>query len=797
MARRGTWGVAASALGALLLCGCGSHLTGPDKAPPGSLPAQFQTQLDKELKALGKDPSQTTTEAPTKDDDVVFDLAAVLLDGNGQPLPPGSPSVSGVRLAWTERLTGDYDQNGEVNTGDLAPLAQHLQAAVQYDTASQHGGFAAWPSGDPDTAGAANWRLARINGDNNGLITSADITPIAKHWKEALQGYRVYRKGPSDTSFKLLPNPDDAGSSVTVTKPTPPQPGQLVPVRYSFTDSQATAGSLGAGVYEFYVAPYDSGSKQEGVSSFAVSVDITTGTVNHAPVAQLTATPGFAGAPAPITLDATGSYDTDGTVTEYDWDVDGDGTVDYKSTDPAPPAQSSSGAAVGLTVLGTGKLQVTFPNGSDQWINPTVTVLDNQGLYSPPATHPLAVTGWQNTVITGGQQISHDVDFQVLDMQPDPTSVRVLAAGVGTLGTETAEGLCLAWIDGDSITEQAEAMPFSDPQIAQIYGFVPYTTNVTHFVLGFTSDLHPMAVLSTMTPLGIAKYQYNVISMEQLSTGQWEAKRIEADYSGEHTVADYLYSGNYMAPGQFTINCTGGDGETVGSHEPIFYVYSSDASWRFELASDDNSAGTNASHFALDSKDILHCLPGGAYWNQSGIFLATYQAPETWKVDTLAPGEFDLSGRKTVVTNYRYSTEGQLYLAVSRFLTESAPYYDNSDIVVLKQAGSGFEATALGALDGDESGFWLQGESAYVFSYGERNASGNEGIYLQEVTPSAPVVDDTICSIAMGAGSPPVQSVHSCINADGAAYAVYSVDYGPDGNAQYFARRLDPRISHP
>ena len=52
---------------------------------------------------------------------------------------------------------------------------------------------------------------------------------------------------------------------------------------------------------------YDSASGQGGPASVTVSVDMTTYAVNHAPVAILTVTPTFAGAPAAVTLDASAS----------------------------------------------------------------------------------------------------------------------------------------------------------------------------------------------------------------------------------------------------------------------------------------------------------------------------------------------------------------------------------------------------------------------------------------------------------------------------------------------------------
>jgi hypothetical protein len=315
--------------------------------------------------------------------------------------------------------------------------------------------------------------------------------------------------------------------------------------------------------------------------------------------------------------------------------------------------------------------------------------------------------------------------------------------------------------------------------------------------LGFTNDKRPLIAANAILQSGFS-YYYKVFTIEQLPSNLWQVKQLTVNYNGVALNLHSFGGGNYdRASGLLAFNCSAstGDGTTLAGDDR-YYAYYRNNGWTLENAKNQD-IGSNGNVFLFDQNNGLHCLPGGDYWNQSGIFFATYQAPETWKVDTLATGEFDLSGRKTVVSDYGYGADGKLYLTISRFLSAPPPYYDNADIVVLKQTGTGFEATTLGDLDGHESDFWLQDGTAYVFSYGERTASDNEGFYLQEVTPSGLLVGDTICSIASGAGTPPIESLHSCINVDKAAYAVYSVGYGPDGNAQYFARRLDPRVLHP
>jgi hypothetical protein len=157
------------ALGALALvallfsCGKDAGIQGnaADRGNPEGAPRihELMDRLNAELARLGKDPAKTASIAPSGSDNAVFDLSAVLVDAAGDPLSPEDISagaeVSGVRLDWTERLTGDYDQNGEVNIGDLTPMAQYWQAAVSYDEPALHGGFERWPSGNPEDPGSA------------------------------------------------------------------------------------------------------------------------------------------------------------------------------------------------------------------------------------------------------------------------------------------------------------------------------------------------------------------------------------------------------------------------------------------------------------------------------------------------------------------------------------------------------------------------------------------------------------------------------------------------------------------
>jgi hypothetical protein len=216
----------------LALCGCGFSSRQDLVGPSDNLQEALERQLASELTRLGKDPSKISSLAPTGNDNAAFDLRARLLDANGSPLLPGEPGAAAVQLTWTERLIGDYDQNGVVNITDLTALGQSWKAHIKYEPAAAHNGFANWPFGDPDDSGpgAANWRLARIDGDggvdlstNEGEVSIYDVTPLAQHWHEQLAGYRIERgvnRGAGLIEWETESIDLGQGNSPTIARPT-------------------------------------------------------------------------------------------------------------------------------------------------------------------------------------------------------------------------------------------------------------------------------------------------------------------------------------------------------------------------------------------------------------------------------------------------------------------------------------------------------------------------------------------------------------------------------------------------
>ncbi len=120
---------------------------------------------------------------------------------------------------------------------------------------------------------------------------------------------------------------------------------------------------------------------------------VYTGSVNRSPTAVLSAVPTSGLAPLQVTLDATGSADLDGDPLTYDWDF-GDGPV----------------------LMGTTALTTTHTYSANGVYTATLTVKDNAGGVSDPATAritvgnnppaPTITTPLSNTLFVVGQVIT-------------------------------------------------------------------------------------------------------------------------------------------------------------------------------------------------------------------------------------------------------------------------------------------------------------------------------------------------------------------------------------------------------
>ncbi len=219
----------------------------------------LEAQLLDELALLGKDPQRIVSSAPQGSGNAVFNLQAEIVD----PDDSGGNAPTGVQLSWTARVIGDYDQNGEVGIADITPLGQFFKGSVSYDAAELHDGISYWPQGDPFAAGSSNWRSAAVDGDGNGEINVADITPIAIHFGERMDGFNIFIRETGETEYSILPNLLDPFRDVSVGL----QPAGNNPANYSVQIPWPSSGMA-----EIAVAGYDTSTGGGAALSNSVTV---------------------------------------------------------------------------------------------------------------------------------------------------------------------------------------------------------------------------------------------------------------------------------------------------------------------------------------------------------------------------------------------------------------------------------------------------------------------------------------------------------------------------------------------
>ena len=211
--------------------------------------------------------------------------------------------------------------------------------------------------------------------------------------------------------------------------PTSPEVGQTVSFDASgSTDSDGTLVEYawdfdGDGTYETSTAePTVTHSySTAGTRSATVRVtddDGTTDTatttvgVNGPPTADLTHSPT---APEPgesVSFDASGSIDSDGTIVQYDWDFDGDGTYETSTADPTVSHSYTTGGDRPVTV------RTTDDDGTTDTATTTVTVVTNQPptadlTHSPtdPEVDQTVSFDASGTTDADGTVVEYDWDF--------------------------------------------------------------------------------------------------------------------------------------------------------------------------------------------------------------------------------------------------------------------------------------------------------------------------------------------------------------------------------------------------
>jgi PKD repeat protein len=287
------------------------------------------------------------------------------------PAPPGAP-VTFDASGSVEPKPGETITNYEWDFGDGSPHQNTSTPTVShsYATNGQH--------------------LVTLVVTDSAAATDTTTVPL------------IVTQPPTVT-LDAAPNPVQDGSPVTLTATaSDPDPGGSI-TKYEWdlngdgtfeTDTLGVSATFttfpGPGTYTVRVRVTDADGAT-AVAPVTVTVE-PVGTTNQPPAASL-AVPSLAVVGQPVTLDASGSSDPDGTITQYEWDFDGNGVYDQTTVQPSV-SHTFTGPAGERTV----GLRVT-DNGAS-----TAATTAKVNLVLPPvpgtlsASHPNAVP--LNTPIT-------------------------------------------------------------------------------------------------------------------------------------------------------------------------------------------------------------------------------------------------------------------------------------------------------------------------------------------------------------------------------------------------------------
>ena len=396
------------------------------------------------------------------DNDGTFELTDAG-DSQAANYPTGGSYTVGVRVFDDDGATDQTTATVEVNNPPVAdlvptPASGNAPQAVSWDA-----------SGSTDSDGTIvqyDWDM-----DNDGTfeITDGGSSQPAN-----------YLTGGSYTVGVRVTDDDGATDQTTATVdinnppiadivPTPPSGTAPLLVDWDASGSTDSDGTIvqydwdmdDDGIFEIIDGGPTQPANYIGGGIFPVTVRVTdddgatdTATasvdVNEPPVADLVPTPPSGVEPLSVTWDASGSTDSDGTIVQYDWDMDNNGSYEVLDGGPSQPAVYSS---FGTYTVG---VRVTDDDGATDTTTASVTVLQPPTavlLAEPPSgTEPLevlwnAATSFDND----GTIVQYDWDMD------NNGSFEILNGGSSQIVVYSNDGTYIVGvrvIDNDGLTDQ-------------------------------------------------------------------------------------------------------------------------------------------------------------------------------------------------------------------------------------------------------------------------------------------------------------------------------------------------------
>ena len=188
-----------------------------------------------------------------------------------------------IALQWQYHCTGDYNQDGLVALTDITPVG------IYYNLNSTDTG----------------WGTAALaDGTDDGFITVADLTPIGQNYERSITGYKVEQSDSEDGSYTTV---DEVAQASGTADPV---------LEYTCAIAEPVDGGW------YRVRSYHSSDESQGSASGAEQVSLLPEGINPVSVPAADVYSGIA--PLTVQLSDGGSYDSDGTIVEWLWDLDMD-----------------------------------------------------------------------------------------------------------------------------------------------------------------------------------------------------------------------------------------------------------------------------------------------------------------------------------------------------------------------------------------------------------------------------------------------------------------------------------------
>ncbi len=211
----------------------------------------------------------------------------------------------------------------------------------------------AWSFGDGKTdTGPVAWQRYATAGS---YLVTLTVTDNLGATAVATRTVQVGNPNQSPVAvFSVLPASPSVGAwaRFDATASTDPD-GTIVTYQWAFGDGSTATATEGVVYHQFMAAgsfPVTLTVTDNGGASNASTQSVQVGTPLQAPVALFTYTPATPVVGVPVVFNAASSYDPDGTIVSYQWDLNGDGTVDASGVTGQVVYSTAGTALVRLTV---------------------------------------------------------------------------------------------------------------------------------------------------------------------------------------------------------------------------------------------------------------------------------------------------------------------------------------------------------------------------------------------------------------------------------------------------------------